>query len=245
MKQKRTKIFHGMIITSLMMSACAHAGWSGIFDLFGDEKGTGSSGLTNNEIIDGLKQALTLGSQNAIKKLGRIDGFYRNPKVRIPMPESLEKVEDALRAVKQDKYADEFILTLNRAAEQAVPGTTAIFVDAIKSMSIEEAGNILRGPDDAATRYFRKKSGERLAEKILPIVQKSTSKVGVTARYKSMVDKLGIASGFIDPESLDIDQYVTNKSIDGLFRILANEEKQIRKDPAARTTELLKKVFGS
>jgi hypothetical protein len=161
------------------------------------------------------------------------------------MPESLQKAEKALRKLGQDKSVDEFILSMNRAAEQAVPETTAIFSDSIRSMSFDDAKGILQGPDDAATEYFRRSSGTRLAEKILPIVKKSTSAVGITAKYKDLLDKMGPLTSLIDKKSLDLDQYITRKALDGLFKMLAAEEKLIRNDPAARTTELLKKVFGT
>ena len=236
------------LLVSIMFfnSSCALAGWRDAFGLFGsDEHPNAIAGLTDDEIVQGLKQALNQGSQNAIKKLGKPDGFFGNPTVKIPMPQSLQKAEDILRTLKQDKYADEFILTMNRAAEQAVPEAAMIFTDAIKEMSFKDARKILNGADNAATRYFQDKSSKRLAKKMMPIVRNATNKAGVTARYKVMVDKLGVASSLVDPDALDIDTYITNKSIDGLFKLLADEEKRIRQNPAARTTELLKKVFGA
>ena len=167
------------------------------------------------------------------------------PPTRIPMPDSLKTIEDGLRKVGQDKYADEFVLTMNRAAEQAVPEGAEIFGSAIRSMSIEDAKGILNGPDDAATKYFRRTSGDKLVNRFLPIVERSTDRVGVTSNYKEMVGKLGFASRFVDTESLDVDHYVTNKAVDGLFLMVAREEKLIRENPAARTTELLKKVFSN
>ena len=196
-------------------------------------------------MINGLKEALSNGTQSAINNLGRTDGFFKNPKVRIPMPESLEKVEKTLRKLKQDKTADEFILSMNRAAEQAVPEAATVFSDAIRGMSFEDAKGILQGPDDAATQYFRRSSKDRLTEKMLPIVKTSTSAVGITAKYKHMLDKMGPLSSLVDTKSLDIDQYITNKALDGLFKMVAEEEKLIRNDPAARTTTLLEKVFGA
>jgi len=154
-------------------------------------------------------------------------------------------VEDGLRKIGQDKYADEFVLTMNRAAEQAVPEAAEIFGSAIRNMSIEDARGILNGQDDAATKYFRRTSGEKLVNRFLPIVKKSTEQIGVTSNYKQMVDKLGFMSRFIDTESLDVDRYITNKAIDGLFLMVAREEKLIRENPAARTTDLLKKVFSN
>jgi len=134
---------------------------------------------------------------------------------------------------------------MNRAAEQAVPEAAEIFGSAIRNMSIQNARGILNGPDDAATKYFRRTSGEQLVNRFLPIVGRATDRVGVTSNYKEMVDKLGFMSRFFDTESLDVDRYVTNRAIDGLFLMLAREEKLIRENSASRTTELLKKVFAN
>lgn len=226
----------------------AYAGWGELLDYFSDDSEitkSATSVLTNSEVVDGLKEALSKGTTSAIARLGKQNGFFANKKVKIPMPDSLHMVEDGLRKIGQDKYADEFILTMNRAAERAVPEAAEIFGSAIRNMSIEDAKEILNGPDDAATEYFRRTSGEELVNRFLPIVKKSTEQVGVTSNYKLMVDKLGFMSRFVDTESLDVDRYITNKAIDGLFLMVAREEKLIRENPAARTTELLKKVFSN
>ncbi len=227
-----------------------HAGWDSFLkNIFSGENteaiGPGLSGLSNSDVIEGLKQALSQGTKNAITSLGKKDGFFANQKVKIPMPEKLQTVETTLRKLKQDELADEFVLTMNRAAEQAVPETAEVFAESIKQMTIEDAKSILNGPDNAATQYFRKTSGNRLSEKILPIVKNATNQAGVTRQYKKLIDQIGFMSNIIDIESLDLDRYVTDKSVDGLFTLLADEEKLIRTDPAARTTELLKKVFSN
>jgi len=235
-----------IVCVYFMTMADTQAAWSDVFKIFtGESDQSTSSALSNSEIVNGLKEALSKGTKSAVNNLGRPDGFFQNPRVKIPMPESLAKVEMTLRKLKQDKTADEFILSMNRAAEQAIPEAVPVFSDAIHAMSIEDAKGILQGPDDAATQYFKRSSKHRLAEKMLPIVQKSTNAVGITAKYKSMVDKLGPVSGLMDTKSLDIDQYVTDKALDGLFKLLADEEQLIRNNPAARTTALLKKVFGT
>ncbi len=225
----------------------AYAGWGELLDRFSEDseitKGAVSA-LSDSEVVDGLKEALSKGTALAIARLGKQNGFFANRQVKIPMPDSLQTIEDGLRKIGQDKYADEFILTMNRAAEQAVPEAAKIFAGAVQSMSIDDAKGILNGPDDAATKYFRRTSGEKLVDQFLPVVEKSTEQVGVTSSYKQMVDKLGFMSKFIDTESLDIDRYITSKAIDGLFLMVAKEEKLIRENPAARTTELLKKVFS-
>lgn len=209
----------------------------------------GSSGaaaaLGNDEIVAGLKEALAQGAQRSVSSLGRADGFLGNARVRIPLPEKLQMVESGLRAVGQGHYADEFITTMNRAAESAVPEASAILGDAIREMTVPQAKQILTGPDDAATRYFRDVGGERLAMQMRPIVGEATGRAGVTAAYKNMVAKAGPAATLMNLDALDIDRYVTDKALDGLFSLIADEEKRIRDDPVARGTDLLKKVFGS
>ena len=225
-----------------------YAGWGDLLDYFSDDSEitkSATSVLTNSEVVDGLKEALSKGTTSATASLGKKDGFFANKKVKIPMPNSLRAVEDGLRKIGQDKYADEFILTMNRAAELAVPEAAEIFGSAIRDMSIQDAKGILNGPDDAATKYFMRTSGEKLVNRFLPIVEKSTDRVGVTSNYKEMVEKLGFMSKLVYTESLDVDRYVTNKAVDGLFLMIAREEKLIRENPAARTTELLKKVFSN
>lgn len=231
-----------VFIVSMLTSCSANTAWGDLLNVFGEDQA--GRNQDNNEIVLGLKEALASGSSTAISTLGRTDGFFRNRKVKIRMPEKLEKVEDILRKLNQDEIVDEFILAMNRAAEQAVPETGDILSTAIREMSFADAKAILQGPDDAATRYFRRTSGEKLSDRILPIVSRTTSATGVTARYKQMVEKLGFAANLVDTKSLDLDRYVTDGAIDGLFTILAEQERLIRHDPAARTTEILRKVFG-
>ncbi len=212
--------------------------------------------LPQDQLVTGLKDALGKGLQQAVANLGHDGGFLTNLNVKIPMPEKLQKAETALRAMKQDKLADDFVVTMNRAAEQAVPEAGAVFVDALKQMNIDDARSILTGANDAATQYFQKTTSTNLYVKFYPIVQQATAKTGVTAAYKKLIEKaspaqslggLGSALGntLFDKDSLDIDAYVTNKTLDGLFKMVAEEEKQIRQNPAARTTDALQKVFGA
>jgi hypothetical protein len=203
-----------------------------------------AAALTQGDMVGGLKEALAKGAQEAITKLGKKDGFLKNAEVAIPMPESLKKVDKLLRKLGQDKMADEFVATLNHAAEQAVPEAATLFADSIKQMSVEDAHAILKGPDNAATEYFRKTSGTKLAERFKPIVQAATDKAGVTSSYKELLDKAGPLAKALGKDT-DLDTYVTDKTVDGLFKMIAAEEKLIRQDPVARTTDLLKKVFGS
>jgi hypothetical protein len=161
------------------------------------------------------------------------------------MPDDLKKVETVLRAFKQDRYADEFIAAMNHAAERAVPESAALLNEAIRKMSLEDARAILKGPDDAATRYFRKVSEGKLKERLLPLVQQATDQAGVTAAYKQLMQKAGPATSMMGKQASDLDGYVTSKTMDGLFKMIAAEEKLIRQDPVARSTDLLKKVFGT
>lgn len=204
---------------------------------------TQPSTLTQAEMVSGLKEALSKGVKNAIGQLGKDGGFLNDAGVRIPMPDSLARVEKLLRTLHQDKYADQFVASMNHAAEKAVPEAAGIFAEAIKGMTLEDAEAILNGPDDAATQYFRNKSAAKLAERFRPIVAAATDQVGVTASYKKMMGRAGAMAQYLGGAD-DLDGYVTGKALDGLFSKLALEEKAIRTNPAARTTELLKKVFG-
>jgi hypothetical protein len=218
------------------------------------EAGSGSNGslgsaataiLSDEDMVKGLKEALSKGTQTAIANLGKDGGFLNNLNVKIPLPEELTKVEKLLRTLGQDKYADQFVATLNHAAEKAVPEAAMIFGDAISQMTLADAKSILKGPDDAATQYFRKTSEARLKERFLPIVQNATNQVGVTSAYKKLIQKAGPTAQFLGVGATDLDTYVQDKAVDGLFKMIAEEEKRIRQDPLARTTDLLKKVFGS
>ncbi|MDX1513605.1 MAG: DUF4197 domain-containing protein [Gammaproteobacteria bacterium] len=237
-----------LVLTAcLLPGAPAEADWTRLLDSItggGDGSTQSSAGtLTDEEVIRGLKEALDQGARRAVESLGRTDGFFGNPDVRIPMPEKLETVESALRALKQDRYADEFLLTMNRAAESAVPEARAILGEAIRQMTVDDARRILGGPDDAATQYFRKVGGERLARRMRPIIEDATSRTGVTRAYKSLVDRAGVAARLAGADTVDIDAYVTEEALDGLFLLIAREEKRIRENPVARTSEILKKVF--
>jgi hypothetical protein len=224
-----------------------------------DQATTTLAGLSQDQMVRGLQEALGKGLQQAIARLGHDGGFLTNLNVKIPMPEKLQTVEKTLRAVKQDKLADDFVTTMNHAAEQAVPEAGTVFADALKQMTIEDAKSILSGPNDAATQYFQRTTQTNLYGKFYPIVQKATENTGVTAAYKNLMakanvgnlsQKLGslgsvLSSSTSGQDSMDIDAYVTNKAMDGLFKMVAEEEKQIRQNPVARTTDLLQKVFGA
>lgn len=204
--------------------------------------GADSSGLTESDIAAGLKEALATGTERSIARIGKLDGFWQNAGLRIPLPESLRKAEKILRSLGQERMVDEFHLSLNRAAEQAVPEAANIFGGAIRQMSLADARGILSGPDDAATTYFRNKTSAALTARFQPVVSRATASVGATRRYKDLSAKAGrYASGF---QAADLDAYVTERALSGLFVTLAEEEQKIRENPAARSSELLKRVFG-
>jgi len=204
----------------------------------------GEKGLTNDEIVKGLKEALEIGTSTAVKTVSKTDGYLKNPLIKIPLPENVQKVEKLLQATGFGNQVDEFELSMNRAAERAAPEAKNIFWDAIKQMTFTDAGEILEGQDNAATLYFKDKTSGRLQEIFKPITHQAMSEVGAISHYQSLDNKIKTIP-FADKMSFDLDQYVTDKALDGLFLMLAEEEKKIRQDPAARATDLLKKVFGS
>ena len=208
--------------------------------------------LSHDQVSLGLKQALTNGVQAAIRELGHEGGFLTNANFRIPLPKQLRYLEDALRSLKQDKAADDFVASMNHAAEKAIPEGAAIFADSISRMTIADGQSILTGPPDAVTQFFRRTTETNLYQRFMPIVKKATDKTGVTANYKKVMTAAnnnkyigGLLGAVTDTQSLDLDHYVTEKALDGLFKRIAEEEKRIRADPVARTTDLLKQVFGA
>lgn len=201
-------------------------------------------GLTQEEIVKGLKEALEIGTNNAVTLVSRYNGYFKNPKIKIPLPENVQKTEKFLRGIGFGRQVDEFELSMNRAAERAAPQAKSIFWEAIKEMTFADARNILNGPDDAATSYFRQKTTAQLYSEFKPLVHQAMSEVGVTQAYQTIDQKMQVLP-FTESVRFDLDRYVTGKALDGLFLMLAAEEKKIRQDPAARVTDLLKKVFGS
>ena len=204
----------------------------------------GGEGLTNDDIVSGLREALEVGTRNAVATVSQTDGYFKNPLIRIPLPENVQKVEKLLRATGFGSQVDAFELSMNRAAERAAPEAKSIFWDAIRQMTFTDAQEILDGPDDAATLYFKDKTSERLQTLFKPITHQAMAEVGVTRSYQTLDAKIQTIP-FAEPLRFDLDQYVTDKALDGLFLMLAEEEKKIRTDPAARVTDLLQKVFGA
>lgn len=200
--------------------------------------------LSNQEAAGGLKDALIQGAGAAVSKLGTTDGFLGNPKVKIPLPASLKKAEKAMRMFGMGKQADELVVRMNRAAEAAVPQAKTLLVDSVKKMSLADAKSILTGGDDAATQYFKKTTSAQLTEKFLPIVQQATSDVALAQQYNKFAES-GAKFGLIKKDQANLEQYVTQKALDGLYLMMAEEEKSIRKDPLAAGSSLVKKVFGA
>ena len=204
------------------------------------------SSLSDLDISRGLREALTKGVRNAVDDLGRHNGFLDNSRVRIPLPKELQRTEKALRAVGQGRRVDEFVESMNHAAEEAVPVALDIFVDSIMQMTFDDARQILFSrQDDAATQFFRRTSEDRLREEFRPIVERFTEQVGVTQKYKQMIGRYGFLGRVVGQDASDIDGYVTEKALDGLFLLIADEEKRIRRDPVGRTSSILRAVFGA
>jgi len=195
-------------------------------------------------VASGLKEALSVGTKNAVGLLSGKDGYFANEAVKILLPENVRRLGDALRMAGYQKEVDAFVLSMNRAAEKAAPRAADIFAGAIREMSITDAQKILGGGNTAATEYFKSKTSTQLFDAFKPDISKSMSEVGVTRAYKAMTDRYTSMVPFAKVESLDLDRYVTNKSLDGLFYMVGQEETKIRTNPAARTTELLRKVFA-
>jgi hypothetical protein len=242
-----------VLLLVLSASPVCQAGWMDFLQKkpgeAAGESGTelAKSALSNNEVVTGLKEALATGVESAINTLGKPGGFSSNPLVKIAVPDSLKTVASAARTMGQGQYVDDIEITMNKAAEQAVPEAASILADAIRKMSIDDAMTILNGPDDAATQYFRKVAGKSLAERFKPIVSQATDATGATASYKQLMGTANsMLGGFLkNNNSLDLDQYVTNKALDGLFQYIAKEEQAIRHNPAARSSEILRKVFSN
>ena len=246
-----------LLLPLLLPSPLQPARAAGLLDTLGLGTSSASSpaasvlntALSNDEITGGLKDALGKGVERAVGALGKEDGFLKDAGVKIPMPATLKKVEKSLRTLGQEKLADEFITTMNRAAEQAVPEAAGVLGEAVKQMSLADAKSILTSTNNAATAYFRRTGETNLHQRFLPIVRKATEQAGVTSAYKKMVEKASFggfsAGSLLGGDVTDVDGYVTRKALDGLFLKIGEEERRIRENPVARSTDLLQKVFGA
>lgn len=202
------------------------------------------SDLSSAEATGGLKAALTQGAEKAVAQLSKTDGFLGNPEVKIPLPDALKKAEKTMRMFGMDKQADELVLKMNRAAEAAVPEAKALLIDAVKKMSVQDAKAILTGGDDAATQYFKKTTAKPMAEKFLPIVKEATAEVELAQQYNKFAEA-GSKYGLVKKDQVNLEQYVTQKALDGVYLMMAKEEAAIRKDPLGQGSKLIKKVFGA
>jgi hypothetical protein len=205
---------------------------------------TGGDPLSHEDAVDGLKQALTQSASGAVDKLGVTNGFLDNPKVKIPLPGSLQKVEGVMRTLGMSKYADGLITAMNRAAETAAAEAKPLLVDAVQEMVWEDAEGVLAGGNDAATQYFRNTTSEALSEKFLPIVKNATDQQGLLKKYGEFAGK-GAKLGLVAEKNANIENYVTQKTLDGLYLMMAEEERAIRNDPMDQNSKLLQRVFGS
>jgi hypothetical protein len=204
---------------------------------------TSPGGLGDVKIGEALKQALQVGTENAVKLTGRTDGYFKNQAIKILMPEKLKTLERGLRTVGYDREIDDFVLRMNRAAEQAAPSAKKIFWDAIGAMTIDDARGILNGSQTAATDYFKGKTTGELTSAFSPVVHRTMGEVGVTKQYEDLFARAQRIP-FLNLEAFDLDQYVVGRALDGLFHVVGDEEKRIRTNPAARVTDLLREVFG-
>ena len=218
------------LLAGLALSFSAHA--LSLADISGRDAGSG------------LKEALTQGAGKAVDLLGRQDGFLGNPKVKIPLPESVQKVEGVMRSLGMGRQADELVNAMNRAAEAAVPQAKTLLVNSIKQMSVQDAKGILQGGEDSATQYFRRTTSEPLAAKFKPVVRQAMAKVKLAEKYDQLAGKAA-KLGLVREEDSHLENYVTQKTLDGLYLMIAEEEKAIRKDPVSAAGSLAKKVFGA
>lgn len=244
--KKLNQLIHIMCLSAIcfIFNPSSHAGWNDF--LKGIEKTLegGSAGLSQDKIGKGLKEALKIGTENAVETVSVLDGYYGNPDIRIPLPDSVLKAEKVLRTFGYGPQVDAFGESMNRAAEKAAPAARDLFWEAVKAMSFEDAKKILQGRDNEATLYLKDKTRDRLLETFKPMVHQAMGNVGVTRKYQEL-ETMAADIPFVGKTlGLDLDQYVSSKALDGLFFMLEKEEQKIRKDPAARVTDLLKEVFG-
>ena len=236
-------MMHRLLISIIAIGLVANPASAQVDQLL---KGLGvgqQSGLSEVKIGDGLKQALRVATEKSVSLTGRPNGYFSNAAIKILMPEKLQTVEQGLRMVGYGPQVDQFVLSMNRAAEQAAPAAKHIFVDAITSMSFDDAKKILAGGDTAATEFFKTKTTDKLTAAFKPVVDKTMAQTGVVQQYHALIGRFD-AIPFGKSQTFDIDGYVTNKALDGLFHVVGEQEKLIRTNPTARTTELLRDVFA-
>ncbi|MCW3102646.1 MAG: hypothetical protein JWO09_1086 [Bacteroidetes bacterium] len=247
------KILLACIVTLGFFSSCdsqtrkrvGRAASDAATQILNSQTGSGSSTpLSNDEVINGLKEALTVGTNNSTAFASKLDGYYKNPALFIPFPEEAKKVKEYAVQAGLGSQVDKFEMTLNRAAEEAAKDAAPVFINAVKSMSITDGFAILKGADNAATQYLKDKTTAELILKFSPIVQKAIDKVELTKYWNPIITAYNKVP-FVQKQNPDLTAYVTDRAIQGLFKLIADEELKIRKDPVARVTDILKRVFGS
>ncbi len=240
------RIFASCLCISLicaLLPLAGHTGWGDFFKGLTDAVKS-KPALSEGDIVAGLRDALKVGAGNAVQGVSKLNGYYQNPSIKILLPENVQKAEKTLRMVGLGQQVDAFELSMNRAAEKAAPEAKALFWDTIKQMRFADAKKILNGRENEATLYFKDRTHTKLQDRFKPLVHQAMADVGVTRNYQRLNDKMRTLP-FVDRYSFDLDGYVTNKALEGLFFMLAQEEAKIRKDPAARVTDILKKVFAA
>jgi hypothetical protein len=213
-------------------------------DAINNSSSGGTKPLTNDEVINGLREALTIGTNNSAAFASKLDGFYKNPALFIPFPPEAQKVKEKVDGLGFKDQTDKFVLTLNRAAEEAAKDAAPVFVNAIKGMSISDGFAILKGGDNAATQYLKDKTTAELRTKFTPVVQNAINKVELTKYWNPIITTYNKIP-FVEKQNPDLTAYVTDRAMAGLFKLIADEELKIRKDPVARVTDILKRVFGN
>ena len=243
------KISWTLFIFFLMATSPSHADWKKFLEDFSKSGTTAlstseGSDLSSDTIVNGLKEALEVGTRKAVENVSKEGGYLNNPKIHIPLPPRVQQAAGLMRQLGLNKMADDFEQSINRAAEKAAPQATSIMIDAIKSMTIDDARNILNGENDAATRFFEDRTRGKLADLFEPVIDTSLNEVGATRYYNQLNDKLSSVPVVGQELDMDLQDYVTDQALNGLFVMLAEEEQKIRDNPAARTSEILQQVFG-
>jgi hypothetical protein len=232
---------HSVLVLAFLLLSCTSAQINQAISDFG--KTSTDNTPTSSEVAEGLKEALLKGASNGADKLSQVDGYFGNPEIKIPFPPDVKKVEDRLRKMGFNNEVDRFVATLNHGAEDAAKEAKPIFISAIQSMSIEDAWGILKGQQDAATQYLKRTTSDQLKGKFKPVIQNSLNKVSATKYYGDLVNTYNKIP-LVEKVNPDLDEYATDMAIQGLFTMIAKEEKNIRQDPIARTTDILKRVFA-
>ncbi|MDX1573037.1 MAG: DUF4197 domain-containing protein [Methylophaga sp.] len=238
------------LLLLLLITPVAQADWGKMLEDFKDAgksmlgQDNNTAGLDNDTLINGLREALEIGSRRAISTVSQQGGYLNNPEIRIPLPPRVQQASDLMKQFGMSQLANDFETSINRAAENAAPQATELMINAIKAMTIEDARKILQGENDAATRYFEDKTRPQLATLFSPVVEDSLNQVGATRYYNQLDEQMEAIPVLGQNLNTDLTQYVTDQALTGLFVMLAEEEQKIRENPAARSTELLKKVFA-